>query len=109
MYRAERDRKESFDVSGDVERWLKSLNIEVRVAPLRRESLPRAAQLLNKTHQFNLSLRRLDEKTLWDWSQEPDNSAYTFNVSDRFGDFGLAAVASLSLAGCEARSSSILR
>jgi FkbH-like protein len=103
MYRAERDRKESFDVSGDVERWLKSLNIEVRVAPLRRESLPRAAQLLNKTNQFNLSLRRLDEKTLWDWSQEPDNSAYTFHVSDRFGDFGLAAVASLSLAGCEAR------
>jgi FkbH-like protein len=103
MYRAERGRKESLDISGDVDSWLQSLKVEVRAAPLRKESLPRAAQLLNKTNQFNLSLRRLDEKTFWDWSQEPSNSAYTFHVSDRFGDFGLAAVASLSLANGEAQ------
>lgn len=107
MYQAERGRRElleqSPDMTGDLESWLKSLNIEVRAAPLRRESLPRAAQLLNKTNQFNLSLRRLDEKTFWEWSQEPENSAYTFHVSDRFGDFGLVAVASFAVAGAEAR------
>jgi FkbH-like protein len=103
MYRAERDRKEALDLSGDVENWLSSLKIEVYAAPLRRESLPRAAQLLNKTNQFNLSLRRLDEKTFWDWTEEPANSAYTFRVSDRFGDFGLAGLASISITGNEAR------
>jgi FkbH-like protein len=103
MYRAERGRKEAVDLSGDVENWLGSLQIEVRVAPLRRESLPRAAQLLNKTNQFNLSLRRLDEKTFWDWAEDPGNSAYTFNVSDRFGDFGLVGLVSFSLAGTDAR------
>jgi FkbH-like protein len=65
--------------------------------------LPRAAQLLNKTNQFNLSLRRLDEKNLWDWAEEPSHAAYTFHVSDRFGDFGLTGLASFSLAGTEAR------
>jgi FkbH-like protein len=103
MYQAERGRSEALDLSGGVEHWLASLQIEVRAAPLRRESLARAAQLLNKTNQFNLSLRRLDEKTFWDWAEEPGNSTYTFQVSDRFGDFGLTGLASLSLAGSEAR------
>jgi FkbH-like protein len=103
MYQAERDRKEALELSGDVENWLGSLQIEVRVAPLRRESLARAVQLLNKTNQFNLSLRRLDEKSFWNWAEEPCNAAFTFHVSDRFGDFGLTGLASLSLAGAEAR------
>ena len=103
MYQAERERKVALDVSGDVENWLRSLQIEVHAAPLRRESLPRAAQLLNKTNQFNLSLRRLDEKSFWEWVEEPCNSAFTFHVSDRFGDFGIAGLASLSLVGRNAQ------
>lgn len=103
MYRAERDRKEALNLSEDVENWLGSLQIKVSVAPLRRESLPRAAQLLNKTNQFNLSLRRLDEKSFWDWAESPCNSIYTFNVSDRFGDFGLVGLSSLSIDGGDAQ------
>lgn len=103
MYTAERDRKEALDLSGDVESWLRSLQIEVRAAPLRLESLPRAAQLLNKTNQFNLSLRRLDEKSLWNWVEDPHNRAYTFSVSDRFGEFGLVGLSSLSVNGTDAR------
>jgi FkbH-like protein len=103
MYQAERGRKEMLDLSGDVENWLQSLQVQVRAAPLRRESLARAAQLLNKTNQFNLGLRRMDEKSLWDWAEEPCNSTYTFHVSDRFGDFGLTGLASVSLAEGEAK------
>jgi FkbH-like protein len=103
MYQAERGRKEALEVTGDVENWLDSLEIKVRVAPLRRENLARAAQLLNKTNQFNLSLRRLDEQTFWEWSEEPSNTTYTFHVSDRFGDFGLTGLASLSVVGSDAR------
>jgi FkbH-like protein len=102
MYQAQRGRKQALDLSGDLENWLGSLQIEVRAARLRPESLSRAAQLLNKTNQFNLSLRRLDEKSFWNWAQEPYNSAYTFHVSDRFGDFGLAGLASVSLEGPDA-------
>ena len=103
MYSAGRDRKESMDLSNDIEGWLGSLKIEVKAAQLRRETLPRAAQLLNKTNQFNLSLRRLDEKSFWDWADDPSHSIYTFNVSDRFGDFGLVGLSSFSLNGGEAK------
>jgi FkbH-like protein len=103
MYRAERDRLEVMDLSGDIEGWLNSLQIEVKASQLRRDNLSRAAQLLNKTNQFNLSLRRLDEKTFWDWADDPSHSIYTFNVSDRFGDFGLVGLSSFSLNGGEAQ------
>jgi FkbH-like protein len=103
MYQAERGRKEALELSTDVETWLKSLQIEVRAAPLCRENLPRATQLLNKTNQFNLSLRRLDEESYWNWAEENGNSSYTFNVVDRFGDFGLTGLVSFSCNGTEAK------
>jgi FkbH-like protein len=103
MYQAERGRKHALELTGDVENWLRSLQIEVRAAPLRPENLTRAAQLLNKTNQFNLSLRRMDEKTFWEWAAAPGNAAYVFHVADRFGDSGLTGLASLSRCGPEAR------
>jgi len=103
MYQAERGRKESLDLGGNVDSWLESLQIQVRAVPLRHENLARATQLLNKTNQFNLSLRRLDEKSLWDWATTPGNAAYVFHVSDRFGDFGLTGLASLEMQDSQAR------
>lgn len=102
-YQAERRRKESLDLSGDVNNWLQSLEIKVQAAPLQQESLIRAAQLLNKTNQFNLSLRRMDEKSFWDWATEPDNFAFVFHVSDRFGDSGLTGLTTVSRIGVEAQ------
>jgi len=96
MYQAERGRREVVEMSGGVENWLRSLQIEVCVARVQRENLPRAAQLLNKTNQFNLRLRRMDEQSFWNWVEEPGNSAYVFSVSDRFGDFGLTGLATVS-------------
>jgi FkbH-like protein len=103
MYQAECGRREVVEMSGGVENWLRSLQIEVRVARVQRENLPRAAQLLNKTNQFNLRLRRMDEQSFWNWVEERGNSAYVFNVSDRFGDFGLTGLASVSRRGEEAQ------
>jgi FkbH-like protein len=103
MYQAERSRKGAMDLSGDVANWLGSLEIRVSAAPLCRESLPRAAQLLNKTNQFNLTLRRLDEKSFWEWGETPEHSIYTFSVSDRFGDFGLVGLSSVAVKNGEAQ------
>jgi FkbH-like protein len=45
----------------------------------------------------------LDEKSFWDWAENPANSIFTFNVSDRFGDFGLVGLSSVSIDGTEAK------
>jgi FkbH-like protein len=103
MYHAERGRKQALELSGDIGTWLQSLQIEVRAAPLRHENLSRAAQLLNKTNQFNLTLRRMDESSFWSWASEQGNDAYVFHVSDRFGDSGLTGLVTVSRRGRQAR------
>jgi FkbH-like protein len=96
MYRAERARAEIRDMSGDLESWLRTLELTLTAARLAPDSLPRATQLLNKTNQFNLSTRRLDAQTFWEWSNAAGNTTFVFHVKDKFGDFGLTALASLS-------------
>jgi FkbH-like protein len=103
MYHAARDRRTSQDVEDDIEQWLRSLQLCVTAAPLSKASLTRTVQLLNKTNQFNLSVRRMEENEFWNWSQDAANAVYVFRVADKFGDLGLTGIASISRTGADAR------
>jgi FkbH-like protein len=95
MYVAERERRrlrEDVDLDG----WMRSLNIVVRVAELSEAHLARATQLLNKTNQMNLRTRRLSAEEFMRWAAHPDHCALVFNVTDRFGDYGLVGIGTLA-------------
>jgi FkbH-like protein len=95
LYAEERQRENLQKQVGSVEEWLKSLNMKVRVEPLSQRNLQRAAQLLNKTNQLNLTTRRLTEAELVDWASSSKRALWTVNVSDRFGDAGLTGLLGL--------------
>jgi len=95
MYTSERARKESLAAVGSIDEWLRSLEILIVWEPLSPANLQRAAQLLNKTNQMNLTTRRLTESELWDWAQEGSREFWTIRVQDRFGDYGLTGLVSL--------------
>ena len=95
MYVAERQRKTAKASVGSLDDWLRSLDIRVIAEPLGPSNLPRAAQLLNKTNQMNLTTRRLSQAELEAWASEPANSVWTLRVEDRFGDYGLTGILSL--------------
>lgn len=97
MYANEVRRRELRTEIQNVDEWLKSLDIHVEVERLSQENLPRAAQLLNKTNQMNLSTRRLTEKEFWDWSQTKGHTVWTFRVKDKLGDSGLVGIASVEI------------
>ena len=97
MYVAERQRKEARSSVGSVDEWLQSLEIRITAEPLTGTNLPRAAQLLNKTNQMNLSTRRLTEGELERWAAHPLHRLWTLRVEDRFGDYGLTGIVSLVL------------
>jgi FkbH-like protein len=103
MYQEERQREQLQSDLGSVDDWLKSLEIKVRAEPLHAGNLTRAAQLLNKTNQLNLSTRRLTEAELMDWSSQAGHSFWALSVSDRFGDSGLTGLLSVEVDGDEAR------
>ena len=103
MSAEDRRRKESKIHLADLGDWLVTLETIVRVEELNQVNLSRAAQLLNKTNQMNLSTRRMSEAEFEAWAKEKTRKAWTFRVSDKFGDSGLTGILTMELDGSRAR------
>ena len=72
----------------------------VTLAPATPFTIPRIAQLINKTNQFNLTTRRYTEAQVQ--AMANDSAAwgvYSVSVADRFGDSGLTGVALVQKSG----------
>src|SRR4029079_18751743 len=95
----ERNRNHLQKKGGSRSHCLRSLELKVRAEPLSSANLTRAAQLLNKTNQLNLTTRRLTEAELLAWSGDPNRAFWTVSVSDRFGDAGLTGLLSIEKDG----------
>ena len=78
-----------------VEDFYRSLNLAVEVAPVTAQTLPRVAQLTQKTNQFNLTTRRYTEQQIGSMLAQPDWRIFSVRVTDRFGDSGLVGAACL--------------
>ena len=96
MYVADRQRTSLQSAFGSLEEWLAALELRVMAEPLNAANLERAAQLFNKTNQMNLSTRRLTADELLAWSHAESNQLWTFRVADKYGDYGLCGIASLT-------------
>ena len=103
LYASERKRDELQKQVGSIDEWLLGLGITVRAEPLAHHNRPRAAQLLNKTNQLNLSTRRLTEDELFAWAQEPNRRLWAVTVGDKFGDAGLTGIVSVETTGATVR------
>jgi len=97
MYVADRERKRLRQDALGLEDWLQSLQLTLEVERLGPTNLPRAAQLLNKTNQLNLSTRRLSAAEFQAWAEQANHLALVFKVSDKFGDYGLVGIGTLAL------------
>jgi FkbH-like protein len=75
------------------EEFLATLGLTVRVAPVGEAELPRVAQLVAKTNQFNLTTIRRSQDELRALAR--DHRLLALWASDRFGDHGLTGVAVL--------------
>lgn len=73
--------------------FLASLGLSVRVFAPTGAQLGRVTQLINKTNQFNLTTIRRDEAEVTKLAASAHHRLYAAEVSDRFGDYGLVAVA----------------
>ena len=103
LYISERKRSRSRAVVDSIEDWFRSLDLRVQAEPLNSANLQRAAQLLNKTNQMNLSTRRMTEAELIQWSKGPSNMFWTFRVADKYGDYGITGLLGMEFPGEEAR------
>jgi amino acid adenylation domain-containing protein/FkbH-like protein/non-ribosomal peptide synthase protein (TIGR01720 family) len=88
MYQAQSRREDLRQSAATLEDFLARLELEIDIAPLQAQHLDRAAQLTQRTNQFNLTTIRRSQgevqQTLRDGAEW-----LVVHVRDRFGDYGL--------------------
>ncbi len=99
MTKSNRKRRSSLTRGISREEWLKRLNVNIRIEKINKENIVRAAQLLNRTNQFNLTTRRMSEESFMQWLDEARDvrRAYAISASDKFGEYGLIGVISFEI------------
>jgi FkbH-like protein len=80
--------KKSFD---DFDQYLKSLKIKIIIEKASKFSIPRIAQMTQKTNQFNLTTYRYTEGDIREFVNN-DHWVYTMAVEDKFGDNGITGL-----------------
>ena len=92
MYLEQRKRTELKTQVGDLQDFLKQLNISVKIKNADSFTIPRISQLTVKTNQFNLTTRRYQEEDIRKFSQDKDKIVECAQVEDKFGDNGITGV-----------------
>jgi FkbH-like protein len=91
-YAMNAERAALLDAATDMTGFLRSLEMRMTTRSLLDGDRQRAAQLVNKSNQFNLTTRRRTEQELTEVGAAPGTIGLTFRLSDRFGDNGLISV-----------------
>ena len=91
-YRGNAARAAAEESAPSLESFFSGLEMAAATAPSMPQTLPRVAQLINKTNQFNLTTRRYTEDQVRAMASSPDWWCRWFRLADRFGDHGLIGV-----------------
>ncbi|MDQ3065750.1 MAG: HAD-IIIC family phosphatase, partial [Actinomycetota bacterium] len=94
-YREQGRRRQSQQAAVSVEDFLVSLEQEAMIEPVHEGSLARAAQLCQRTNQFNATTKRYTAADLERMIADSDYELFTLAVRDRFGDSGITGLAIL--------------
>jgi FkbH-like protein len=92
----------------NIQEYLESLDLEITLFENNARLVSRLAQLTQKTNQFNLTTKRYVEVEIEDIINSEISIAYSINVNDKFGDFGITGVAIVHLSNQEAIIDSLL-
>jgi FkbH-like protein len=92
FYAEQRMRADLMEATGSIEDFYHSLEMRVTVEEIGPKTVARAAQLTQKTNQFNMTTRRYSEQQIAEMSP-PAWRKYVVRVVDKFGDNGIVGVA----------------
>jgi FkbH-like protein len=101
LYRAEAERREEQAAFGSAEEFLRSLDMRMVVARFDAYHLPRIAQLIQRSNQFNLTTHRYTEAECEALMKNDVVLPLYAKLSDRLGDHGLIGILVLEPAAGE--------
>ena len=103
QYREEAQRELTKTHFTNINDYLTSLGMEIRLERFNAFNLPRIAQLIQRSNQFNLMTRRYGEAACEAMMKDPSVAPLTLRLADKFGDYGLISVVILKHAGERSR------
>jgi FkbH-like protein len=92
LYHAEVQRQSLSAAITDMDTYLESLAMEGEISEFTPVDIPRLAQLINKSNQFNLTTRRRSEADLHAILHNLDYFGFSLRLKDRFGSHGLISI-----------------
>ncbi len=92
MYLEEKKRNELKEKFGNLNDYLFNLNMVLEVEKINYENIDRITQLINKTNQFNLRVKRYAKEDVLHFMNSKNYRIYAASLKDRFGDFGIIGV-----------------
>jgi FkbH-like protein len=93
IYAAQRKREQFQQSCATLEDFLKSLEMVVSIHPAGKEDIKRAAQLTQRTNQFNLTTHRYTDADMAAMTQNQTWRIYVLGLKDKFGDNGTVGLA----------------
>jgi FkbH-like protein len=101
LYVTERLRRAQEKEYASTEDFLKSLKLELSFYEDDVSHLPRLAQLTEKTNQFNVHKRPLEQHEIASYAENPSFHIFHGRLSDIFGDYGIILFAVVEVRGTE--------
>lgn len=92
VYRDHMEREDVRAQSLSFDEFIENLELEVSIAPLIDDDVPRAMELTQRTNQFNLAGLKMTESEIRRWIADDKMRCLSVRVRDRFGDYGLVGL-----------------
>lgn len=92
MYVFERKRQELEKSVSNIDEFVKSLGVRIKIERANEYSIPRISQLTQKTNQFNMTTRRYLEDQIKIFNSDEKYIVLSAEVIDKFGEYGLTGV-----------------
>ena len=97
QYQIEHKRSELKREAPSLEDYLKSLEMKLTIREITEEDVSRAAQLTQKTNQFNLTARRYTESDIRRMKADENYRIWIGELEDKFGSYGKVILAIVRL------------
>ena len=97
QYKVEQKRNEIKQKSISIEEYLESLEMKKTFRQIDETDITRAAQLTQKTNQFNLTTRRYTESDIWNMIKSEYHQVWIGELEDKFGSYGKVILAIVKL------------
>ena len=97
QYQARNERIAEAESVVDLDAFIERLEIQLDIRTDDEFSVERAAQMTQKTNQFNLTTKRCTPDQIKAWMDSNDHAVFTLAYQDRFGDEGIVGLAVIAL------------